>query len=46
MLKADIEKGMPSDHKIVFEKESEQRPGMIPGDVVFQLRQIKHARFR
>ncbi|GMF33722.1 unnamed protein product [Phytophthora fragariaefolia] len=27
VLTADIEKGMPSTHQIVFERESEQRPG-------------------
>lgn len=46
IFEVTIEKGMPSDHQIVFEKQSEQRPGMIPGDVVFQLRQKKHVRFR
>ncbi|KAJ0412694.1 hypothetical protein ATCC90586_002324 [Pythium insidiosum] len=27
-------------------RESEQRPGMIPGNVIFRLRQAPHARFR
>ncbi|KAF1334437.1 Chaperone dnaj, partial [Globisporangium splendens] len=45
-LKAEIEKGMPSNHHIVFERESEQRPGMIPGDVIFRLHQVPHKRFR
>lgn len=46
LLEADIEPGMPSDHRIVFERESHQQPGTIPGDVVFQLRLQKHDRFR
>lgn len=45
-LVAEIERGMPSDHRIVFERESEQRPGMIPGDVIFRLHQVPHPRFR
>lgn len=45
-LTAEIEKGMPSEHKIVFEKESEQAPGVVPGDVVFQLKQLPHDRYR
>lgn len=46
VLTAEIEKGMPSDHKIVFEKESEQSPGVVPGDVVFMVKQKAHGRFR
>lgn len=46
VLTAEIERGMPSNHQIVFERESEQRPGMIPGDVIFRLHQVPHARFR
>ncbi|KAJ8574508.1 hypothetical protein ON010_g4701 [Phytophthora cinnamomi] len=46
VLTADIERGMPSSHQIVFERESEQRPGMVPGDVIFRLHQVPHNRFR
>ncbi|TYZ64947.1 hypothetical protein PybrP1_013226 [[Pythium] brassicae (nom. inval.)] len=46
LLTAEIERGMPSTHQIVFERESEQRPGMVPGDVIFRLHQAPHARFR
>jgi DnaJ-class molecular chaperone len=45
-LTAEIEKGMPSNHQIVFERQSEQRPGMIPGNVIFRLRQAPHPVFR
>lgn len=45
-LVAEIERGMPSNHHIVFERASEQRPGMIPGDVIFRLHQVPHAHFR
>ncbi|KAF4135872.1 DnaJ central domain [Phytophthora infestans] len=46
VLTAEIERGMPSTHQIVFERESEQRPGMVPGDVIFRLHQVPHHRFR
>lgn len=46
VLTAVVEKGMPSNHQIVFERQSEQRPGMVPGDVIFRLHQVPHARFR
>lgn len=46
VLTAEIERGMPSTHQIVFERESEQRPGMIPGDVIFRLHQVPHNRFK
>lgn len=44
-LEATIERGMPSDYQIRFERESEQKPGVTPGDVIFLLKQRKHARF-
>lgn len=44
-LTATIEKGMGDGHEVTFERESEQRPGMIPGDVIFRLRQKSHPRF-
>lgn len=44
-LTAAIEKGMASDGEIRFERESEQQPGITPGDVIFKLRQAKHPRF-
>uniref|UniRef100_A0AAV1UNJ3 Chaperone DnaJ n=1 Tax=Peronospora matthiolae TaxID=2874970 RepID=A0AAV1UNJ3_9STRA len=46
VLTAEVERGMPSTHQIVFERESEQHPGMVPGDVIFRLYQVPHDRFR
>lgn len=37
-LTGHIEKGMPSDAEIRFERESEQAPGVTPGDVIFKLK--------
>lgn len=45
-LTATIEKGMPDGAEVTFERESEQRPGMIPGDVIFRIKQRDHDRFR
>eukprot|EP01029_Cantina_marsupialis_P028546 TRINITY_DN776407_c0_g1_i1.p1 TRINITY_DN776407_c0_g1~~TRINITY_DN776407_c0_g1_i1.p1 ORF type:complete len:354 (-),score=126.12 TRINITY_DN776407_c0_g1_i1:152-1213(-) len=45
VLEADIEKGMPDGHQIVFERQSEQSPGITPGDVIFILRTQTHRRF-
>ena len=42
----DIERGAPSNHQIVFERQSEQKPGMLPGNVIFQLQTEPHAAFR
>nr|CCA15933.1 conserved hypothetical protein [Albugo laibachii Nc14] len=42
----DIERGAPSNHQIVFERQSEQKPGMLPGNVIFQLQTKPHAAFR
>lgn len=45
-LHATIERGMASNAQIRFEKESEQQPGITPGDVVFILRQVDHPVFK
>ena len=45
-LVGHIEKGMPSDGEIRFPRESEQTPGVTPGDVLFKFRQVPHDRFR
>ena len=37
---ATIEKGMPDSEQITFKYESEQKPGQIPGDVVFKLKPV------
>lgn len=44
-LTAQIERGLASDAEIRFERESEQQPGITPGDVIFKLRQAKHRIF-
>lgn len=45
VLDVVIEKGMPSDYQVRFERASKQTPGMIPGDVVFDLKLKPHYRF-
>eukprot|EP00808_Paulinella_micropora_P016769 g26955.t1 len=46
LLEVVLEKGMPNHHEIVFERASEQSPGMIPGDVVLIVMEKPHPRFR
>lgn len=41
-LRIEIEKGMKDGQTIVFERESEQHPDTIPGDLVLVLRQTPH----
>ena len=45
-LMAQIEKGMGNGAEIRFERMSEQRPGMIPGDVIFVVKEKRHKLFR
>jgi DnaJ-class molecular chaperone len=45
-LKVEVERGVASGHKLTFPMMSEQKPGQIPGDVIVELRQKKHPRFR
>ena len=37
---------MDDNSEIKFERMSEQRPGMIPGDVIMVLKQKAHAQYR
>ncbi|ETV85329.1 chaperone DnaJ, variant [Aphanomyces astaci] len=41
-----IERGMPSNHEIVFERHGEQHPGVLPGDIIMRLAQQPHRVFR
>jgi DnaJ-related protein SCJ1 len=45
-LTAEIERGMASDVEIRFERESEQSPGITPGDVIFKIKAAGHPRLR
>ena len=40
-----IERGMPDGYDIIFEKEAEQAPQVIPGDVIIKLRTRMHPTF-
>ena len=44
-LDMTIERGANSGDQIVMDRMAEQRPGMIPGNVVVRLKQIDDARF-
>lgn len=45
-LEVHIDKGMKAGSKIIFRQESDQAPGIIPGDVVVVLEQDDHPTFR
>jgi DnaJ-related protein SCJ1 len=44
-LRIDIEKGMRDGQTIVFDREAEQHPDMVPGDLIVTLRQNEHKFF-
>lgn len=44
-LEIYVEKGVVDGHRIVFERESDQAPGMEPGNVIFSIVQKTHNRF-
>jgi DnaJ-class molecular chaperone len=44
-LHVEVEKGMPDGKQIVFERESEQSPDHMPGDVIFTLKTRPHNTF-
>lgn len=45
VIDVNIEKGMRDGEQVTFERMAEQRPGMLPGSVVFTLKARKHPKF-
>ena len=46
ILEVHIDKGMKSGHQIKFPGESDQAPGVEPGDVIFVVEEKEHPRFK
>jgi len=42
VLEVHIDKGVPNRHKVVFASEADQKPGEVPGDVIFVVEQADH----
>jgi len=45
VIDVNVEKGMKDGQSLTFERMAEQKPGSIPGAVVFTLKATKHAKF-
>lgn len=45
-IDVDIERGMAQGDTIVMEREGEQVPDMVRGDLIFTIKQHKHPRFK
>ncbi|PLB45077.1 mitochondrial protein import protein MAS5 [Aspergillus steynii IBT 23096] len=46
VLHVHVDKGVKNGHKIEFRGEGDQMPGVMPGDVVFEIEQKPHPRFQ
>ncbi|KAL8889636.1 MAG: hypothetical protein Q9215_003095 [Flavoplaca cf. flavocitrina] len=46
VLHVHVDKGVKSGHKIEFRGEGDQSPGVLPGDVIFEIEQKPHPRFQ
>ena len=46
VLEFTIDRGVQNGHKIDFRGEGDQQPGMLPGDVQFEIEQKPHPRFQ
>lgn len=46
VLHVHVDKGVKSGHKIDFRGEGDQMPGVLPGDVQFEIEQKPHPRFQ
>lgn len=45
VIDVNLEKGMKDGEQVTFERMAEQRPGMLPGAVVFTLKTRKHSKY-
>ena len=41
-LNVQVERGMKDGDEVVFEREAEQIPDMIPGDLIYTIKQKQH----
>lgn len=46
VLHVHVDRGVKNGHKIEFRGEGDQMPGVLPGDVVFEIEQKPHPRFQ
>eukprot|EP01069_Polyplicarium_translucidae_P012422 Polyplicarium_translucidae@DN5187_c0_g1_i1.p1 len=46
ILSVYVDPGAPNGHKVTFSGEADQRPGEVPGDVVFVIEQQNHDIFK
>uniref|UniRef100_A0A0G4I9I1 J domain-containing protein n=1 Tax=Chromera velia CCMP2878 TaxID=1169474 RepID=A0A0G4I9I1_9ALVE len=46
VLDCHVDKGAPHGHKVVFSGEADQKPDMVAGDVIVQIQQVEHERFK
>ena len=46
VLHVHVDKGVKNGHKIEFRGEGDQMPGVLPGDVQFEIEQKPHPRFQ
>ncbi|KAJ9655091.1 Type I HSP40 co-chaperone [Neophaeococcomyces mojaviensis] len=46
VLHVHVDRGVKSGHKIEFRGEGDQMPGVLPGDVQFEIEQKPHPRFQ
>jgi DnaJ family protein A protein 2 len=46
VLHVHVDRGVKTGHKVEFRGEGDQAPGVLPGDVVFEIEQKPHARFQ
>ncbi|PWY82827.1 mitochondrial protein import protein MAS5 [Aspergillus heteromorphus CBS 117.55] len=46
VLHVHVDRGVKNGHKVEFRGEGDQMPGVMPGDVVFEIEQKPHDRFQ
>ncbi|KAL8802227.1 MAG: hypothetical protein Q9182_003947 [Xanthomendoza sp. 2 TL-2023] len=46
VLHVHVDRGVKSGHKVDFRGEGDQAPGVLPGDVIFEIEQKPHPRFQ
>lgn len=46
VIEVQIDKGMPNGHKITYHGEADEEPGILPGDLIVQIKEKEHSLFK
>lgn len=46
VIQVEVDKGVPNHHKITYAGESDEAPGLLPGDLIVVIEEKEHPQFK